>query len=241
MARLGFSKKKKSPRDTENNQLKKELKRVTEQLKSCQQELTQKAAELESSNSELRESLEQQTTTGEILRVIASSPTDIQSVLDVIAKNAARLCDSNDAQIECVEGEVVRRVASCGTISTLTTVGETRTISRDFFAGLAILDRQTTHIQDVRASREVRHPDWGEVEHRRADELGVARTALATPLMREGVPIGAIVIRRTQSTGHGPHGASRSSSRSRYASGRRGTCLAESVKSTVCNRRQTLG
>src|SRR5215813_3250573 len=73
MARLGVSKKKKSPRATELSQLKKELKRVTEQLESCQREL-------ESSNTELRESREQETTTGEILRVIASAPTDLQPV-----------------------------------------------------------------------------------------------------------------------------------------------------------------
>src|SRR5262245_42663504 len=72
-------------------------------------ELTQKTAELETSNSELRETLEQQTATGEILGVIASSPTDIQPVLDVVAKNAARLCDSNDAQIVRVEGDMVRK------------------------------------------------------------------------------------------------------------------------------------
>src|SRR5215471_17798690 len=161
-------------------------------------ELTQKTAELETSNSELRETLEQQTATGKILGVIASSPTDIQPVLDVVAKNAARLCDSNDAQIVRVEGDMVRKVASYGMVPAgLMAVGESRTISRDFFAGRAIFDRQTIHVQDVMAWREVEHPDWGEVEHRGADSLGV-RTALATPLLRENVPIGAITIRRTE-------------------------------------------
>ena len=79
MARLGVSKKKKSPRATEISKLQKEVQRLTEQLKSSQREL-------ESSNTELRESIEQQTTTGEILRVIADSPTDLQPVLDVVAR-----------------------------------------------------------------------------------------------------------------------------------------------------------
>ena len=63
---------------------------------------------------ELKESLEQQTATSEILGVIASSPTDIQPVLDVVAENAARLCDANDAVIYRVDGDMLRLVAHYG-------------------------------------------------------------------------------------------------------------------------------
>ena len=67
---------------------------------------------------ELKESLEQQTATSEILGVIASSPTDIQPVLDVVAENAARLCDATDAVIRLIEGDKLRSVAHYGSLPT---------------------------------------------------------------------------------------------------------------------------
>src|SRR5262249_35837652 len=59
---------------------------------------------------ELKEALEQQTATSEILGVIASSPTEIQPVLDAIAASAARVCSADDATLRLVEGNVLRRV-----------------------------------------------------------------------------------------------------------------------------------
>ena len=63
---------------------------------------------------ELKESLEQQTATSEILGVIASSPTDIQPVLNTVAENAARITGSDDAVIYRVHGDNLIRAAKYG-------------------------------------------------------------------------------------------------------------------------------
>ncbi|MGH7768371.1 MAG: GAF domain-containing protein, partial [Candidatus Binatia bacterium] len=141
---------------------------------------------------ELAEALEQQTATSEILSVIASSPTDLQPVLDAIAEKAARLCDADDALVRRLDGNISRLVAHFGQIPTAHVLGEGDVIDRGSVAGRAILDRKTVHIHDLLAA-EADFP----LLKTRGIAMGV-RTGLAVPLMREGVPIGAINIRRTQ-------------------------------------------
>jgi len=75
------------------------------------EQVKNKTAELESSNSELREALEQQTATGEVLRVIASSPTELQPVLDTLLANAVKLSGATKGHIRQYDGEFLRYVA----------------------------------------------------------------------------------------------------------------------------------
>ena len=81
---------------------------MTTRLRESYEGLEQKVDER---TRDLAESLEQQTATSEILRVIASSPTDVQPVLDAVAERAARLCDTYFASVNLVEGDSLRRVA----------------------------------------------------------------------------------------------------------------------------------
>src|SRR5262249_16879788 len=106
---------------------------------------------------ELKEALEQQTATSEILGVIASSPTDIQPVLDVVAENAARLCDAKDAQLFRVDGTAVQTIASYGSMQALP-IGEELPLSRDLVHCRAIIDRQTVHVHDLAAEIETEYP-----------------------------------------------------------------------------------
>jgi len=145
--------------------------------------------ELEDRNRQLTEALEQQTATSEILRVIASSPTDIQPVLDVVAENAARLCDALNALIYRVDGEGLKLVAKHGPIPA---PAEFLPISRGLPTGRAVVDGQTIHVHDLAAER-TEFPESPAFQ-----QLTGTRTFLATPLLREGLPIGVITIRRQE-------------------------------------------
>ena len=165
---------------------------LRQQLAESLQRENATAKELQDCKRELAEAQEQQTATSEILGVIASSPTDIQPVLDAVAQSAAKLCDARDAVIYRVDGDILQRVAICGSIPIRSTPLR---LTRGTTAGRAVVDRQTTHIHDIDAEPETEFPDID-----RAGTAGGsrARTRLAVPMLREGVSLGAILIRRME-------------------------------------------
>jgi signal transduction histidine kinase len=144
--------------------------------------------ERDEARQQLSEALEQQTATSEVLRVISNSSTDVQSVLRAIAESAAQLLDVTDAQIMRVEGDALRSVAKHGPLPNWMGL---RPINRNWVAGRAVIDRTTVQVADLQAA-ESDFPQ-GAADAKRYGH----RTTLATPLLREGNPIGAIVIRRT--------------------------------------------
>src|SRR6266496_6184321 len=148
------------------------------------------ARKVQSWRRELADALEQQAATSKILRVIASSPTDVQPVLDAVAENATRVCGASDALIYRIDGDVLRLAAHFGPLAWM---NESMPCNRGSVTGRAIVDRQTIHIHDLGAEPDTEFP-VGKVLQQRFGQ----RTVLATPLLREGIPIGAIAIRRME-------------------------------------------
>jgi signal transduction histidine kinase len=137
------------------------------------------------------EALEREKATAEVLRVISGSPADLQSALGAIAESAARLLDVSDADIMRLEDDGLRLIAKHGS-SRQWPVGSVRQINRNWVTGRAVIDQTTVHVPDLQAA-ENDFPEGAAYAKRYGH-----RTTLATPLLRQGKPLGAILIRRTE-------------------------------------------
>src|SRR5262249_44672283 len=141
----------------------------------------------QASKREVQESLEYQTATSEILGVISRSPTDLQRVMASVAESAARVCAANDALIFRVDGEVLRIAALYGTVGiTEDFRARGQPLKKSTVAGRAVLEQRTVHVPDLVSVQDSEFPDTKPYQQ----ELGF-RTILSTPLLKEGVPLGA--------------------------------------------------
>jgi GAF domain-containing protein len=147
--------------------------------------------EVEARKRDLTEALEHQTATSEILRVISSSPNDVQPVFEIIGERATRLCDAQIGLVSRVEGDQIHLAALHGVSREGTeAIGRyfPMRLDAELTTARAIRGRSVVHTFDVLADPKYEAKD--------AAIAGTYRGVLAVPMFREGQVIGAIFVAR---------------------------------------------
>ena len=148
--------------------------------------------EVQARTEDLRESLQQQTATSDVLKVISRSTFDLETVLQTLVESAARLCEADNSTITRQEHGVFYRAEAFGfSPDFLKSVRGIPVVpGRDSAAGRALLGGAVVHIPDVSVD-----PEYTFSTLMGSDKL---RTVLGVPLLREGEPIGVIVLGRAE-------------------------------------------
>src|SRR3984957_4111576 len=149
--------------------------------------------EVQARTRDLEESLQQQTATSDILKVIASSPDNLQPVLDKVVETACRLCSAYDSAVLLREGDQLRPAAHYGPIPFTFASQE---ISRGWASGRAVIERRAIHIDDF-AKQADEYPIGAALASRGSGEM-LWRANLVMPLMRENEAVGVIGLRRAE-------------------------------------------
>ena len=148
--------------------------------------------ELEARNRDLTEALDQQTATSEILRVISSSPTDLEPVFKSLVASAARLCQAQFCHVLRFDGSLLHMAAHHGFSPEGAVALQSVYPSapgRGSVAGRSIFSGRIEQIPDINAD--------ADHSHTRIAAIIKAQSIVAVPMLRDGMPIGSIVAGRS--------------------------------------------
>ncbi len=142
---------------------------------------------------DLSEALEQQTATSEVLRVISTSPGDLEPVFQAMLANATRVCGAKFGTLFRYDGNVLHLAAQCGTPPALVEFQRKRGPFRPETRGTGILGRVIRTKAVAHSADSAADPNPGV-----ATTLGGARSIVGVPMFKDDALVGAIVIYRQE-------------------------------------------